>query len=38
VAKGSAGETTCLAAKAVVAGLTTKDASTAAAFNAALGL
>jgi len=38
VAKGSAGETTCLAAKAVVAGLTTKDATTAAAFNKALGV
>jgi hypothetical protein len=36
VAKGSAGETACLAAKAKVAALGTKDASTAAAFNAAL--
>ena len=36
--KDSAGETKCLAAKAVVAALTTKDATTAAAFNSALGL
>lgn len=38
VAKGSAGETACLAAKATVAGLDTKDASTADAFNSALGV
>jgi hypothetical protein len=38
VAHGSAGETKCLAAKAIVAGLTTKDSSTADAFNNALGL
>jgi hypothetical protein len=38
VAKDSAGEAKCLAAKAVVAGLTTKDATTADAFNSALGL
>ena len=38
VAKGSAGETACLAAKAKVAALGTKDATTAAAFNAALGV
>jgi hypothetical protein len=38
VAQGSAGETKCLAAKAVVAGLSTKNASTADAFNNALGL
>jgi hypothetical protein len=37
VAQGSAGETKCLAAKAIVAGLTTKDSSTADAFNNALG-
>jgi hypothetical protein len=38
VAKGSAGETACLAAKADVAALTTKDATTADAFNTALGV
>ena len=38
VAKASAGETSCLAAKAVVAGLTTKDQTTADAFNSALGV
>jgi hypothetical protein len=38
VAQGSAGETKCLVAKAVVAGLSTKNASTADAFNNALGL
>jgi len=38
VAKGSAGETACLAAKATVAALTTKDATTADAFNSALGV
>jgi len=36
VKKGDAGETACLAAKAKVAGLSTKDQSTADAFNAAL--
>jgi hypothetical protein len=36
VAKGSAGETACLAAKATVQGLGTKDATTADAFNSAL--
>ncbi|PMD66566.1 uncharacterized protein K444DRAFT_639688 [Hyaloscypha bicolor E] len=38
VAKDSEGETKCLAAKAVVAALTTKDATTADAFNNALGV
>jgi len=38
VAKGSAGETKCLAAKATVQGLGTKDATTADAFNSALGV
>lgn len=38
VAKGSAGETKCLAAKATVQGLGTKDATTADAFNEALGV
>jgi hypothetical protein len=38
VLKDSEGETTCLAAKAVVAGLTTRDATTADAFNNALGV
>jgi hypothetical protein len=38
VAKGSAGETACLAAKATVQGLGTKDATTADAFNQALGV
>ncbi|KAE9378969.1 hypothetical protein N431DRAFT_460284 [Stipitochalara longipes BDJ] len=38
VAKGSAGETACLAAKATVAALGTKDATTADAFNQALGV
>jgi hypothetical protein len=38
VAKDSAGETACLAAKAQIAALGTRDASTAAAWNAALGV
>ncbi len=38
VAKGDAGETTCLAAKATVAALGAKNASTADAWNSALGL
>jgi len=38
VAKGSAGEAACLAAKATVAALTTKDQTTADAFNSALGV
>ncbi|PMD38776.1 hypothetical protein L207DRAFT_634774 [Hyaloscypha variabilis F] len=38
VKQGDAGETACLAAKAMVASLGTKDASTAAAWNAALGV
>ena len=38
VKQGDAGETACLSAKAVVAGLGTRDASTAAAWNAALGV
>lgn len=36
--KDSPGETACLAAKAQIAALGTKDASTAAAWNAALGV
>ncbi|KAE9371948.1 hypothetical protein N431DRAFT_466242 [Stipitochalara longipes BDJ] len=36
--QGDAGETACLAAKAMIASLGTKDASTAAAWNAALGV
>ncbi len=36
--KGSAGETACLAAKAGVVKLGTKDASIADAFNKALGV
>lgn len=36
--QGDAGEMACLSAKAVVAGLGTRDASTAAAWNAALGV
>ncbi|KAE8443102.1 hypothetical protein EG329_002346 [Mollisiaceae sp. DMI_Dod_QoI] len=38
VEKGSAGETACLAGKAAVAALTTKDQTTADAFNTALGV
>jgi hypothetical protein len=38
VAKASAGEATCLTAKADVAALTTKDQTTADAFNSALGV
>jgi len=38
VTKGSAGETACLAAKAQIAALGTKDASTATAWNTALGV
>ncbi|KUJ14014.1 uncharacterized protein LY89DRAFT_687300 [Mollisia scopiformis] len=38
VDKASAGETACLAAKADVAALTTKDQTTADAFNSALGV
>jgi len=38
VTKDSAGETACLAAKAQILALGTRDASTAAAWNAALGV